>query len=421
MRAVAHSVAALAAAAAAPLAAGALAVRPSWRVGLRERVGAVPRVAPGGLWVHAASVGEILAAIRLVDRLRKAGHALFVSTVTQDGREVMRRLRPDVPCALAPLDHLWCVEAALSRVRPAALALIETELWPVWIAAARRRGIPVVLVSGRISDRSFPRYRKLGWLMGRTLRRLAAVGARTTIDGDRFVALGADPARVSVTGDLKLELDEGPRPLASDLDAVLGRVPLFVAGSTHPGEEVAALAALSEVERAGLAVALVLAPRRRQRSAEVARLVRAAGRPLRQRTAVGGEPLRTGEVLVLDTIGELATVYARASVAFVGGSLVRGGGHNVLEPVFGGCPVLFGPHNANVRHAVEILERCGAGRTVDDAVSLGRAATDWLRDPVAARARGAEGRVVLRSHRGSAERAAHLIDSVLTVRPAQAL
>jgi 3-deoxy-D-manno-octulosonic-acid transferase len=420
LRTVARSVAALSAIAAAPIAAGALALRPTWRVGLRERLGDVPRPAPGGLWVHAASVGEVLAATRLLDHLQKAGHALFASTVTLEGREVVRRLRPDIPSALAPLDHPWCVEAALDRVRPAAIALIETELWPVWIAAARRRGIPVVLVSGRVSDRSFPRYRRLGWLVGRTLRRLAAVGARTDVDGERFVALGADPARVSVTGDLKLERDEREGPLAPDLDAVLGGVPLFVAGSTHPGEEVAALAALRRIEGAGLQAALVLAPRRRQRGAEVARLVRASGRPLRQRTAVGGEPLRPGEVLVLDTVGELAPVYARAAVAFVGGSLVRGGGHNVLEPVLAGCPVLFGPHVANVRHAVEILERCGAGRTVEDAADLGRAAIGWLRDPIAARARGGEGRAVLRSHGGSAERAARLIESALAMRPAAA-
>jgi 3-deoxy-D-manno-octulosonic-acid transferase len=418
LRAVGHSVAALAAAAGVPLAAGALALRPAWRVGIRERVGRVPRLPPGAVWVHAASVGEILAASHLIDRLREGGRPVFASALTVNGREVMRRTRPEVPCTLAPLDHPWCVESALARVRPAALVLVETELWPCWIAGARRRRIPVVLVSGRLSDRSFPRYRRLGWLVARTLRRLEAIGARTPADADRFRALGADPQRISVTGDLKLDLARGPGPLADDLDAVLGQVPLFVAGSTHPGEETAALQALREVERAGLRVALVLAPRRPERAGEVERIARGGGRTVRRRTALGSRPLRAGEILLLDTVGELAPLYTRAAVAFVGGSLIPLGGQNVLEPILAGCPVLFGPYTANVRHAVEMIEGCLAGRRVEDAAGLGRAATDLLRDPSAARALADEGRRLLRDHGGSAERAAALVESVLSPRAA---
>ena len=420
MRAAGHSVAVLAAAAAAPLAAGALAIRPAWRVGIRERMGGVPRLPPGAVWVHAASVGEILAASRLIDRLRECGRPVFASALTVDGREVMRRTRPEVPCTLAPLDHPWCVESALARVRPAVLVLVETELWPCWIAGAERRGIPVVLVSGRLSDRSFPRYRKLGWLARRTLRRLAAVGARTPADAERFRALGAAPERVSVTGDLKLELGRGPGPLADDLDAVLGQVPLFVAGSTHPGEEVAALQALREVERAGLRAALALAPRRPERADEVERIARGGGRRVRRRTALGSDPLRAGEVLLLDTVGELAPLYTRAVVAFVGGSLIPLGGQNLLEPILAGCPVLFGPHTAEVRHVVEMLEGCPAGRRVEDGAGLGRAATELLRDPAAARALAEGGRRLLRDHGGSVERAAALVESVLSRRAAPA-
>ena len=193
-------------------------------MGLRERLGALPGLPPGAIWVHGASVGEILAASRLVDRLRKGGHAVVTSTVTLAGREVMRRTRPDVPCHLAPLDHPWCVDAALSRVRPAALVLIETELWPSWLAAAERRGIPVALVSGRISDRSYPRYQRVR--RDHRARAAADRGARRPHRGDaeRFLALGAPPARVRVTGDLKLEPARGraaagarPRPGARRL------------------------------------------------------------------------------------------------------------------------------------------------------------------------------------------------------------
>jgi 3-deoxy-D-manno-octulosonic-acid transferase len=405
----------VAALAAAPVAAGALAVRPGWRLGASERLGAVS-APPGGVWVHGASVGEILAATRLVDHLREAHRPVLTSTQTLGGRDVMRGARPEVPCQLAPLDHPWCVERALARARPAALVLIETELWPCWIAAAERRGVPVVLVSGRVSDRSFARYRRVRPLVGRMLRRLHAIGARTPEDADRLRALGAPPERVTVTGDLKLDGEPRPRAVARDLDRALARVPLFVAGSIHPGEERAALAALRATEDAGIRAALVLAPRHLLRAREVEGIARAEGRAVRRRTALGTAPLRPGEVLLLDTLGELASLYARADVAFVGGSLAPVGGHNVLEPVFCGRTVLYGPHIQNVARAVEILERCGAGRRIADGAELGRAAVELLADSGAARARGARGRAVLGRHRGSSERAARLVERVVVAR-----
>jgi 3-deoxy-D-manno-octulosonic-acid transferase len=387
-------------------------------VGLRERLGQRPGLPPGAIWVHGASVGEILAAGRFIDRLQKGGHAVVSSTATLAGREVMRRTRPDVPCHLAPLDHPWCVEAALSRVRPAALVLIETELWPSWLAAAERRGVPVALVSGRISDRSYPRYRRLRRIIAPALRRIAALGARTDADAARFIALGASPARVSVTGDLKLEPGEAGRSLAPELVRVLGASPLIVAGSTHPGEELAALSALTQAEQAGIPAALVLAPRRLERADEIAGIVRAQSRSLRRRTRLGDSPLRPGEVLLLDSLGELAPLYAHAEVAFVGGSLVPVGGHNVLEPVFAGRPVLFGPHTQNAPHAAEILEAVGAGVRVADAGALARALVALLADPREARRRGEAGRGALAAHRGSAARAAELTDALLARDPA---
>ena len=413
MRALDHTLAAFAALALAPIAAGALALRPAWRIGLRERLGALPGRPPGAVWVHGASVGEILAASRLVDRLQQGGRAVVSSTVTLAGRDVMRRARPEIPCHLAPIDHPWCVASALSRVHPAALVLIETELWPSWLAAAERRGIPVALVSGRVSDHSYPRYQRLQRFIAPALRRIAAIGARTASDAERFLALGAPRERVRVTGDLKLEAAADAPPLAPDLDRMLGSAPLFVAGSTHAGEESAALSALARSEREGLGAALVLAPRRVERAGEVVRIVRASSRVVRRRTQPGASPLRAGEVLVLDSVGELAPVYARADVAFVGGTFVPIGGHNLLEPVFAGRPVLFGPHTENARQAVEILEASGAGKRVADADELASELVALLRDPREARRRGEAGRRALSSHRGSAERAAELIEALL--------
>ncbi len=408
-----HALSALVAALALPIAAATLLLRRSWRIGVPERLGLHPPRPAGAVWVHAASVGEILAATRLVDELLAAGCAVVTSTVTPSAREVMRRKRPDVPCHLAPLDHPWCVGAALDRVRPAALVMVETELWPCWIAAAGRRGIPVVLVSGRLSDRSFPRYRRLAWVIAPTLARLRAIGARSEADARRFRDLGAPPENVSITGDLKLEVDPEPARLAPDLERLLGSVPLVVAGSTHAGEEEAVLAALEEAERAGLPAALVVAPRHRDRAAEVARLVRRAGRRLRRRTSPGEAPLDAGEVLLLDTLGELPALWLRADVAFVGGTLVGVGGHNVLEPVSAARPVLFGPHTGNVRQAAELVVSAGAGVRVKDAADLGAALRSLLRNPAEARRRGERGREALLTHRGSATRAAALVASVL--------
>jgi 3-deoxy-D-manno-octulosonic-acid transferase len=301
-------------------------------------------------------------------------------------------------------------------VDPRALVLIETELWPCFIAGAARRDVPVVLVSGRLSDRSFPRYRRIAALLRPTLRRLSAVGARTATDAERFAALGVPEARISVTGDLKLEVGATPPTPSPDLEAALPDLPLLVAGSTHPGEEEAALRALDAVEQAGLPAALVLAPRHLDRTDAAIQAVQRSGRSAQRRSALPGRPLAAGEVLVLDTLGELASLYPRAAAAFVGGTLVPVGGHNVLEPVAAHRPVVFGPHTANVRYAVEILRECGAGLRVEDAEGLGRAWASLLVDPEAAGSRGEAGWREMQKHRGSAERAAELVVSALGAR-----
>jgi 3-deoxy-D-manno-octulosonic-acid transferase len=229
-----HSLAALGALALLPAALLALLVRPGWREGWRERLGERPAAAPGAVWVHGASVGEMRAAASLIERLRARGEAVTVSATTLPGRALMRRLRPDVPCALAPLDHPWCVARALRRVQPSLLVLVETELWPALIRGADARGVPVVIVSGRLSERSFSRYRRIGPLLRPLLRRLCAVAARSHADAERFVVLGVPAARVRVLGDLKLAAAAEPAPLAADLSAMLGTLPLVVAGSTAP-------------------------------------------------------------------------------------------------------------------------------------------------------------------------------------------
>ena len=376
---------------------------PAWR----ERLGAGPRVARA-LWVHAASVGEVRAAAPLVRRLAAGGASLLLSAMTETGRAQWAVLHPALPRRLAPLDVRPCVEAALRRSPPVALVLVEAELWPAWIAACSRRGVPALLVSARMSDRSFRRHRALGGWIGRTLRRLHRIGARTELDAERFLALGAPAERVSVIGDLKLDAAPDPPELAPDLAEWLGRDPLVVGGSVHPGEEEALLAARRRWLEAGRKAALLLAPRHPKRVPEIARAIQRAGLEPRRRSEAGA-PLEAGQVALLDSLGELAAVYRRASVAFVGGSFVRVGGHNLLEPVFAGTPVCYGPHVEQQRHAAALLEACGAGRRAADAAALAEAVEAALADPVRARERGEAGRRALRAHRGSSERAAELV------------
>lgn len=426
-----HSLAAVAAVAAAPVALLGAALFPRWRIGWRERLGAHPAArAPGGsqtqtqmrtsanatgagaapVWVHAASVGEARAARALLDAFCARGEAVVASTQTEAGRALLRATRPQIPCGLAPLDHPWTAARALGRVRPAALALVETELWPCWIAAARARGVPVVVVSGRLSARSPLLRRALArWLRG-ALAGIAAVGARSEADARRFIALGVPEARVEVTGDLKLEPAAEP-PLAAELAGALAAAPpLIIAGSTHEGEEQAALGALAAAQQAGLPAALVLAPRHLRRAGRVAAQVRAAGLRLHRRSALGGARLGEGEVLLLDTLGELAALWPLADVAFVGGSLAPVGGHNLLEPLQCGRAVLFGPHTKNAREAAGFALSAGAGLRVRDAAELARRTCEALAQPAAWRARGEAGRRALAVHRGAAARSLALLD-----------
>ncbi|MHA7839174.1 MAG: 3-deoxy-D-manno-octulosonic acid transferase [bacterium] len=409
----AHSLAALSALALAPVLTGAWLVRPQLRRGLGERLGRIEPGQAGGIWVHAASVGEAKAATRLIRSLEAAGHPVRASATTLGGRELFRRDLPGTPSNLAPLDHPWSVEAALRRARPRLSVLIETELWPSWIAAAHRRGMPIVVASGRLSDRSFPRYWKIRRWLAPTLARIDAVGARTETDAERFAALGVPADRIRVTGDLKLDLPSDHPALAVDLIRALADVPVLIGGSTHAGEEEALLDALSGAEKAGHGCALVLAPRRIERAEELARLCQSRHRRVHRRSLLGGRHLAPGEVLILDTLGELAALYATASIAFVGGTFVPVGGHNLVEPVHTGCPVLFGPRFENVRKVVEILEVGGAGRCVATPAELTRAVVESFEDPEACRLRGELGRETLEVHRGSVDRTHRMIEDLM--------
>jgi 3-deoxy-D-manno-octulosonic-acid transferase len=408
-----HSLAVLLAIGLGPVLAGALAVRPQLRSGLGERFGRIADDGCARIWLHASSVGEAKAACRLLRSLVSDGYDVRASASTLTGRGVFRNEMPEMISNLAPLDHPWCVEASIRRGRPLLSVLIETELWPNWIAACQRHNVPVVVASGRLSDRSFPRYNRIRRLIRPTLRRIDAVGARTDLDAERFVALGVLEERVHVTGDLKLDPPTEQPALAIDLIRALAGVPVVIGGSTHPTEELALIDSLEAAEKAGNAFVLVLAPRQIERSSELVELCRRRQRRVHLRSRLDGRPLEPGEILILDTLGELAAMYATASIAFVGGSLVPVGGHNLVEPVHAGCPVLFGPYYQNARKVVEILEVGRAGECVGHSTGLVQAIVEAVGNLEACRVRGAIGRESLEAHRGSVRRTTDLIGEIL--------
>jgi 3-deoxy-D-manno-octulosonic-acid transferase len=384
---------------------------------LGERLGAIPDAArrlQRPIWVHAASVGEVLAAQPLVDELRRRrpDTPLLVSTTSLTGRETARaRLAADA-VMLLPLDVGWIVGRVMRRVAPRCLVLVETEIWPALIRAAARQRVSCVMISGRVSERAAKGYERVGWLMRAVLPHLSALAMQTDADAARIVGLGAPADRVQVLGSLKLarelssaEATAGPHPLHVAAD---GR-PLLVAASTHAGEEALVLDACAQLWAGYPRGLLLLAPRRPERFDEVERLLASRNLRYERRSAVRHALRPETQVLLLDTIGELPDVLPSATAVFVGGTIAPIGGHNVLEPAACGKPVSFGPRLDNVRPAADALLRAGAADLVRDADELRAAWTRVLAAPEAAAQMGARGRTVVAAGAAVAARTAELV------------
>jgi 3-deoxy-D-manno-octulosonic-acid transferase len=367
-----------------------------------------PSPGPRPLWIHAVSVGEAAVAATLA-RALPAG-PLVVTTITPTGQERARAAfaeRPATAVGYLPFDLGPPLARFLRRLEPTALVLVEGDYWPLALARARRRGLPVAVVNGRVGDSSFRRLRRLRPLLGLVFAPVARFGVQSEDDRRRLVELGVAAERVTVTGNLKY--DSPPPPPVADLAAALGRLaagrPLLVAGSTMPGEEAAVLAA-HRAAGGGEAALLVVAPRHPERWDEVERLLARRGAAAVRRTALadaGAAGERT-DVVLLDSLGELAALYAHAAAAFVGGTLVATGGHNPLEPARFGVATAVGPSMENFRAVADDFDRAGAWERVADAAALGAAWRRWLADPAAAREVGERARRLVEAGRGSVER-----------------
>jgi 3-deoxy-D-manno-octulosonic-acid transferase len=405
-----------------------------YREGLAQRLGRVPAALRNRdfkpvIWLHAVSVGEVLAVSRIVEELSAAvpDHRVMISTTTRTGQELARKRFGAERVFYCPLDLPWAVRRYLNVLKPKLLILAETEFWPNLLNGCFRRGIPVVVVNARISDRSWPRYQMLRRLWRPMLGRLERVLAQSAVDAERLVALGCAPERVSVSGNLKFDVRATVEAEATGLlnSAAEGKR-IVVAGSTLDGEEAALLEAWPRLLSEDADLLLVITPRHPERFDAVAEIIKQSGRDYVRRSnlsvnlaansavnSTGARPLfRSGEVVLLDTIGELASVYSLAAVAFVGGSLAPSGGHNPLEPAQFGVPIVMGPHYANFRAITDDLRAHDAIR-IAAKEELAGTLMSLLRDGASASAMGERARLVFEHQAGATARSVDAIRAIL--------
>ncbi|MBN2409621.1 MAG: 3-deoxy-D-manno-octulosonic acid transferase [Candidatus Aminicenantes bacterium] len=390
------------------------------RLYLRERLGlGFPPVRPDGpaIWLHAVSVGEVLSLRRLVSEIkRKHPHwRIYFSTLTTTGFRIAKEKMTDADAIfLVPLDFGWIVRRFFSILRPRLFIVAESEFWPQLLRQAARTCSSVLLINGRISRRSFRRYRRLGILARRFLSPIDRFLVQTESDRRRLMRIGLPDERLEVAGNLKADIRLPPVSPGErdDLKRQIGlslETKVIVAGSTHRGEEEKILKAFKEARAIRQGLDLVIAPRHPHRSPEVEKIASGMALKAIRRTQAG--PNRPWDVLILDTIGELARFYALADLAFIGGSLVPHGGQNLLEPAHYGKPLLFGPHMENFAFLADLFVRGGAARIVKDRTALREELS--ITDEIALAERGLRAREILVSLQGATERTIRVIESFM--------
>ncbi len=386
------------------------------RRGIRERLGffhqTFLRALPGRdvIWVHAVSVGETRAAIPLFKALRQRypEALLVISNVTETGREMARTIPEADFFIFFPFDLSWVVRKAIATVKPKIIILVETEIWPNFVREAHRQEIPVVLVNGRISDRSFPRYRMAGKLLVSILESMTSFCMQTDQDARRIQLLGALPGRVKVTGNLKFDMDLSQSESLSVAELrreyrLSNDCFVWVAGSTHAGEEKIITRVYLRLLEKHPNTCLILVPRHPERSRLVEEELNQDDVPCVLRTALPEltRSLAPGEILLVDTIGEMLKLYALSDIVFVGGSLVPVGGHNILEAALIKKPVLFGPYTQNFKEIVRLVKKAYGGMQVKDEEDLYRQMCLLIENPEEGCRIGENGHRLLAENRGA--------------------
>ena len=384
---------------------------------LRHRLGrGLPPLPRRGLWIQAVSVGEVAVArpVLLEVRRRHPDLPLILSSTTATGLALAASQQAADAVIPFPVDLPGPVRRCLDAAAPRTVVLVETELWPELLAGCARRGVPVALVNARISDSSFKRYRAARWALAPLLRPVALALAQGEEEGARLAALGIASERITIVGNIKFDAAPARATAPGLLDALralAGSRPIWVAGSTMPGEDqllIGALLRLPERQRPFL----LLAPRHPDRAGEVMKVAAAHRVVAARRTAIAAAP-QPCDMVVLDTVGELAALYQLAAVAFVGGSLVASGGHNPIEPARFAVPVLTGPHQRNFASIYRHFDSAGASRTVRDEAELAQALAARLASPDTARAAGEAGHRLLLRHAGATARTVDALERFL--------
>ncbi len=401
----------------------------SWFTGnhqdsIRERLGFYEDVPPGNtsrqrIWLHAASVGEVRAAQALLPELRNflPDAAFFLSTVTRHGQQVAKeQLGGSLSCIYAPLDVNRVVKRSLSKLQPTCYICLETELWPNFLTAAYRSGVRLLLLNGRLSERSLARYKKIPELIRPLIKSFAAIAVISESDRKRFLELGADPAKMIVSGNVKYDLQT--HPSQDRTDAYRKRLGInknqqvFIFGSTHTGEEKLFIDSFFRLRESIAEAIFIIAPRHLNRLGEIEKLL-ASHNLAYEKFSQMSFGKRLHNMILVDTMGELAALYAIGTFIYCGGSLVPKGGHNIMEAAIWGKPVYYGPYMKDFADAAEILEAQGAGLPIRQPEDFTRSVFALLQSPGQYREICDKARAIALAQQGSARRQAELIRTIL--------
>jgi 3-deoxy-D-manno-octulosonic-acid transferase len=398
-----------------------------YRESLRERLGRVPDHLKSvstqpTVWIHAVSVGEVLAVSGLITKLHQNSpqHRILVSTTTATGQKLAGKLFGSDRVFYFPLDFAFAIRPYLEALKPKLVVIAETEVWPNFLRLAHQSGARIAIANARISDRSWPGYRRFRGLLKTVLADIDLLLAQTEQDRDRLIEIGAPSGKVQVSGNLKFDVPLPPAPpIVASLQTVFqnaGAGPILVCGSTVQDEERLLLQAFQNILASHPPAVMILAPRHPERFSEVARLLEELGIQFWRRSLWSGDPI-AGGVLLIDSIGELASLYALADIAFVGGSLVPRGGHNIIEPAQHGVPIVVGNHTENFREIVGVFQSRDAVRIVGPA-ELPLVLMELISNPGERRALGQHATEALRSQMGATQRTVQALEKLLAGSPA---
>ncbi|MCR4314849.1 MAG: 3-deoxy-D-manno-octulosonic acid transferase [Planctomycetes bacterium] len=404
-----------------------LATSRRWRDGFARRAGLarLPRGMKGCVWIHGVSVGEVKSARHLISLIHAKfeGAPIVISSTTPEGYKAALDMYPGHTVIYYPLDVSVIVGKFFEQLRPRAVVLIELEVWPNFLLMAKLMNVPVMIVNGRISERSFQQYHRFKRFVGHIFDSVTFFSVQTGEYAERLLALGVHKSKVVITGNIKYdsirtEIDKGALDSLRKQLGFAKDQPLLLGGSTHKGEEEALLSAYQSLRGEFPGLRLVLAPRHMQRLEEVSKTIMAAGLRSVLRTEMsagtGGRSLGSDEVLLVDTMGELDRLYGLSTISFVGGSLVPVGGHNMLEPAGIEKPVIFGPEVFNFQEEARKLLDVGAAVQIQTGSTLAEAVCDLLRNPVKAREMAIKAREVVLAEKGSTLLNIQLLEKILS-------